>query len=61
MFQDCLVNELKKDDRIGKQLQKKNKQKDLNYLEKEKLKANVEYQSKYAWYYFFFGLNLIVF
>ena len=49
MFQDCLVNELKKDDRIGKQLQKKNKQKDLNYLEKEKLKANVEYQSKYAW------------
>jgi hypothetical protein len=50
MFQDCLVNELKKDDRIGKQLQKKNKAKEPNYLEKEKLKANVEYQSKYAWF-----------
>lgn len=54
MFQDCLVNELKKDNRIGKQLEKKNKQKDLNYLEKEKLKANVEYQSKYAWLIFIF-------
>lgn len=49
MFQDCLINELKKDSRITKQLQKNNMKKEINYLEKEKLKANVEYQSKYAW------------